>query len=119
MDTLCVQHFVLSFANKRKISNLVPQANAPVKRWTQSNDFTLIKENMTDDIKLSSEFKHHGFNVSPKQVSDLLVLRKTLYEMQGIKIKDTYWLVKDLLNDLNIHYTDCEIWEMFFEPPMY
>ena len=73
---------------------------------------------MSNNFKLSKEFVHLGFNVSPKEISDLLLLRKTLLELQGIKIKDKYQLVKDLLNDLNIHYTDCEIWEIFFEPPM-
>ena len=59
-----------------------------------------FNKRMHDNFKLSAELKLHGFNVSPKEVSDLLVLRRTLYELQGIEIKDIHWLVKDLLNDL-------------------
>ena len=72
-----------------------------------------------DQQKLSNEFVHHGFNVSPRQVSDLLLQREILYGMANITIKDRYQLIRDLLNDLNIHYTDCEIWEMLFEPPVF
>ena len=76
------------------------------------------KETMSDNFKLSKEFIHHGFCVSPKQIFDLLIQREILNGMARITIKDKYQLVKDLLNDLNIDYTDCEIWEIFFEPPM-
>ena len=74
---------------------------------------------MSNNFKFSKEFVHHGFYVSPEQVFDLLLQREILYRMAKITIKDKYQLVRDLLNDLNIHYTDCEIWEIFFEPPMY
>ena len=72
-----------------------------------------------DQEKLSNEFVHHGFNVSPKQISELLIQREILYGMANITIKDRYQLIRGLFDNLNIFYADCEMWEMFFEPPMY
>ena len=60
----------------------------------------------------------HGYHITPKQATQLIIQRKNLYEVQGIEFKDIYQLVKDLFEDLNIYYTDCEVWEMFFEPSM-
>lgn len=74
---------------------------------------------MSAEQKLSNEFTHHGFYVSPRQISDLLIQREILYGMVNITIKDRYQLMKDLLNDLDIFFTDCEMWEVFFEPPVF